>query len=165
MDATADTVIQAGDVVAVAGRRDVLVSLIGAAAEEVDDRELLAVPVEGVDVYVTSKEVDGQDARRAGQTVLRRAASSCARSPAERPRPTSRSCRTRRCNRGDILTLVGRTQDMSAATKALGYPDRADRRRRRGLHRRGDRHRRPARRARLQGRRRAAHAVHLRRRA
>ena len=30
MDATADTVIQAGDVVAVAGRRDVLVNLIGA---------------------------------------------------------------------------------------------------------------------------------------
>src|SRR6516162_11571907 len=38
MDATADTVIQAGDVVAVAGRREVLVNLIGTAAEEVDDR-------------------------------------------------------------------------------------------------------------------------------
>ena len=32
MDATADTVIEAGDVVAVAGRRDVLISLIGAGA-------------------------------------------------------------------------------------------------------------------------------------
>ena len=30
MDATADTVIQEGDIVAVAGRRDVLVNLIGA---------------------------------------------------------------------------------------------------------------------------------------
>ena len=30
------------------------------AAEEVDDRELLAVPAEGVDVYVTSKDVDGK---------------------------------------------------------------------------------------------------------
>ena len=30
MDATADTVIQAGDIVAVAGRRDVLVKLVGA---------------------------------------------------------------------------------------------------------------------------------------
>ena len=60
MDATADTVIQAGDIVAVAGRREVLVNLIGATAEEVDDRELLAVPIEGVDVYVTSKDVDGK---------------------------------------------------------------------------------------------------------
>jgi len=50
MDALADTVIQPNDIVAVAGRREVLVNLIGAAAEEVDDRELLAVPVEGVDV-------------------------------------------------------------------------------------------------------------------
>src|ERR1700759_4264546 len=60
MDATADTVIHAGDVVAVAGRRDVLVQLIGEQAEEVDDRELLAMPIEGVDVYVTSKNVDGK---------------------------------------------------------------------------------------------------------
>src|SRR5271167_2997584 len=59
-DATADTVIHAGDIVAVAGRRDVLVNLIGEQAEEVDDRELLAVPIEGVDVYVTSKEADGK---------------------------------------------------------------------------------------------------------
>ena len=27
--------------------------------------------------------------------------------------------------RGDIVTLVGRTQDIAAATKTLGYPDRA----------------------------------------
>jgi putative transport protein len=60
LDATAETIIQAGDVLAIAGRRDVLVNLIGAAAEEVDDRELLAVPIEGVDVYVTSKDVDGK---------------------------------------------------------------------------------------------------------
>src|ERR1700743_1966437 len=59
-DATADTVIHAGDIVAVAGRRDVLVQLIGEQAAEVDDRELLAMPIEGVDVYVTSKDVDGK---------------------------------------------------------------------------------------------------------
>src|SRR5579872_4844568 len=42
IDATAETVINAGDTVAVAGRRDVLVQLIGEQAQEVDDRELLA---------------------------------------------------------------------------------------------------------------------------
>src|SRR5689334_283068 len=60
MDATTDTIIQPGDVVAVAGRRNVLVNLIGTSAEELDDRELLAVPIEGMDVYVTSGEVDGR---------------------------------------------------------------------------------------------------------
>jgi len=57
LDATADTVIHAGDILAVAGRRDVLVSLLGAGAEEVDDRELLAVPIEGVDVYVPTRRL------------------------------------------------------------------------------------------------------------
>ncbi len=124
MDATADVVIQAGDVVAVAGRRDVLVNLIGAAAEEVDDRELLAVPVEGVDVYLTSKEADGKTLEE------------LAKAPAARGvflRKITRGATATdipilpqtRLHRGDIVTLVGRTQDINAATKMLGYPDRA----------------------------------------
>ena len=103
MDATADTVIQAGDVVAVAGRRDVLVNLIGTEAEEVDDRELLAVPVEGVDVYVSNKEVDGKTLAELAKSPGR-AACFCERSLAERPRPTFQFCRTRSCN-GAILLL------------------------------------------------------------
>src|SRR5688572_9655155 len=59
-DANADTVIQAGDVVAVAGSRDVLVKMLGAQAHEVEDQELLAMPVEGVDVLVSNKAVDGK---------------------------------------------------------------------------------------------------------
>jgi putative transport protein len=124
MDATADTVIQVGDVVAVAGRRDVLVNLIGTAAEEVDDRELLAVPIEGVDVYVTSKEVDGKTLAE------------LANSPGARGVFLRRIIRgatatnipilpDTQLQRGDIVTLVGRTQDVAATTKMLGYPDRA----------------------------------------
>ena len=126
IDATADTVIQAGDIVAVAGRRDVLVeSDRRRQREEVDDRELLAVPIEGVDVYVTSKEVDGKTLAELAHVCRERAACSCGRSPAARPQPISRFCRTRKLQRGDIVTLVGRTQDIAAATKMLGYPDRA----------------------------------------
>jgi putative transport protein len=124
MDATADTVIQAGDVVAVAGRRDVLVSLIGAGAEEVDDRELLAVPAEGLDIYVTSKEVDGK-------TLVELANSPGARGVFLR-KITRGAVATEipilpntQIYRGDIVTLVGRTQDLAAATKMLGVPDRA----------------------------------------
>jgi len=124
LDATTDAVIHAGDIVAVAGRREVLVNLVGAAAEEVNDRELLAVPIEGVDVYVTSKDVDGK-------TLAELAT-----------RPTARGVFLRRIvrgatateipilartklQRGDIVTLVGRTPDVSASTRMLGYPDRA----------------------------------------
>jgi putative transport protein len=124
IDATADVVIQPGDVVAVAGRREVLVNLIGSAAEEVDDRELLGVPVEGVDVYVTSKDVDGKTLAE------------LAKSPEARGvflRKITRGATATdipilpetQLQRGDIVTLVGRTQDINAATKMLGYPDRA----------------------------------------
>src|SRR5437762_14322029 len=44
-----------------AGEREVLVNVLGTATQEVEDGELLAVPVEGIDVLVTNKEVDGKD--------------------------------------------------------------------------------------------------------
>ena len=52
-----------GDVVAVAGAREALVSVLGADAEEVEDRELLAMPVEGVDVLCHQQGGRRQDAR------------------------------------------------------------------------------------------------------
>ena len=123
IDATADAAIHAGDIVAVAGRRDVLVKLIGEQAEEVDDRELLAVPIEGVDVYVTNKNVDGKTLEE------------LAREPSARGVFLRRITRGAiaveipilpgtKINRGDIVTLVGRTPDVAAATKMLGRPDR-----------------------------------------
>jgi putative transport protein len=123
IEATADTKIQAGDVVAVAGRRDVLVNLIGPAAEEVDDRELLAVPIQGVDVYVTSKEVDGK-------TLAELAHSPSARGVFLRKITRGATATdipilpNTEIQRGDILTVVGRTPDVAAATKLLGVLDR-----------------------------------------
>ena len=124
IDATAESIIQAGDVVAIAGRREVLVNVIGAAAEEVDDRELLAVPVEGVDVYVTDKEVDGK-------TLAELATSPGVRGVFLRKITRGATATdipilpNTQLQRGDIVTLVGRTQDITAATKMLGHPDRA----------------------------------------
>jgi putative transport protein len=123
-DATSETVIQAGDVVAVAGRREVLVNLIGSAAEEVDDRELLAVPIEGVDVYVTSKEVDGKTLAELAKypgargVFLRKITRGATATNIPILAETQ-------LHRGDIATIVGRTPDVAATTKLLGYPDRA----------------------------------------
>ena len=122
-DATADTVLREGDVVAVAGARDVLVKVIGETAKEVDDPELLAVPVEGVDVYVTNKAVDGKTlvevARLPGaRGVFLRKITRGATATSIPILPNTQ------INRGDILTIVGRTQDTTAATKMLGVADR-----------------------------------------
>ncbi|MDM9622407.1 aspartate-alanine antiporter [Rhizobium sp. S96] len=121
-DATADTVIAAGDIVAVAGRREVLVDLIGSVADEVDDRELLAVPADGVDVFVTNKDVDGKTlaelaTRPASRGVFLRKIVRGATATEIPILPNTK------IHRGDILTIVGRTQDTAAATRDLGRPD------------------------------------------
>jgi putative transport protein len=124
MEATGDAVIEAGDIVAVAGRRDVLISLVGKGAEEVDDRELLAVPAEGVDVYVTSKEADGKTLAELAKLPVARGIflRKITRGVTATDIPILADTKV---YRGDILNLVGRTQDLAAATKAFGYADRA----------------------------------------
>ena len=55
-----DLVLQAGDVIAVSGRREVLVETIGLGRQEVEDHELLDMPVTVVDVLLTNKELAGR---------------------------------------------------------------------------------------------------------
>jgi putative transport protein len=123
-DATADTVLKEGDVVAVVGAREVLVKALGAGAEEVEDPELLNVPVQGVDVYVTNKAIDGK-------TLLELSKMPAARGVFLRKITRGATATTipilpnTQIQRGDILTLVGRTQDTNATTKLLGVVDRA----------------------------------------
>lgn len=142
-EATADTVLQESDVVAVAGSREALVSVIGERAKmvaaagsrdsftklasdttiEVDDPELLSVPVEGVDIYVTNKEVDGKTlaelAQRPGaRGVFLRKITRGATATTIPILPNTQ------IDRGDIVTLVGRTQDIAVASKMLGVMDR-----------------------------------------
>jgi putative transport protein len=123
LDATSDVVVQDGDVVAIVGRRDVLVDLVGQAAQEINDRELQAVPIEGLDVYVTAKDVDGKTlVELAGQPWARGVfLRKITRGATATDIPILAGTQVQR---GDILTLVGRTLDVAKATKALGYPDK-----------------------------------------
>ncbi len=56
---TATAVLEAGDTVAVLGRTEVLVKVLGRAAE-VPDPDLLDIPVASFDLYVTSKLIAGK---------------------------------------------------------------------------------------------------------
>lgn len=122
-DATADTVLHEGDVLAVAGAREVLFRVIGEGGNEVEDAELLSVPVEGVDAYVTNKAVDGKTLTELAQlpgsrgVFLRKITRGATATSMPILPNTKIYC-------GDILTLVGRTQDTSAAAKLLGVVDR-----------------------------------------
>jgi putative transport protein len=123
-DATTETVLQGGDIVAVAGARDVLVNVLGANAEEVEDRELLAVPVDGVDVLVTNKAIDGKTLNDLVQMpesrgVFLRKILRGATATVIPILPTTT------IQRGDLFTIAGRTEDINRAIKLLGVPDRA----------------------------------------
>lgn len=123
-DATTDTILQEGDIVAIAGPREVLVNLIGQAAEEVEDAELLDVRAEGVDVYVTSKDVDGKTLAEISQMPQARGV--FLRKIVRGATATSIPILANTViHRGDILTIVGRTQDVTAVGKVIGHPDRA----------------------------------------
>ncbi len=124
MEATSDTTFCEGDIVAVAGRREVLVHLIGSNAQEVNDRELLAVPIEGLDVYVTNKKVDGKTLAELANWPTARGffLRKIVRGATATDIPILANTQLQR---GDIVTIVGRAPDVAIGTKMLGHPDRA----------------------------------------
>lgn len=117
-----DTRLEAGDIVSIAGVRGTLRSLFRTGAEEVEDAELLAIPTEGVDIVVTKRACDGRtlaDLARMKSTHgifltrIRRGSSG-----AEIPILPQTEI-----HRGDILTVVGRSQQIRAATNIIGRAD------------------------------------------
>ena len=134
-EATADTVLREGDVVALAGAREVLVNALGRAKaaaaggvaveapKEVDDPELLHMPIEGIDIYVTNKEVDGKTLAELAQLPAARGVflRKITRGAVATSIPILPNTKV---YRGDILDVVGRTEDTAAVTKLLGVPDR-----------------------------------------
>jgi putative transport protein len=54
-------VLQEGDVIAVSGPRQVIVELVGLRGEEVEDRDLLDIPVTAADILLMNSELAGRD--------------------------------------------------------------------------------------------------------
>jgi putative transport protein len=117
-----DTVLRAGDVVAISGRREALVTLLGG-AEEVDDRELLDVPVEAVDVLITSKALDGRELAEVAREPFTRGVylNSVRRGSAAVSIPVLPGTKL---NRGDILRVAGSSANVETFVRAVGYADR-----------------------------------------
>jgi putative transport protein len=123
-EATSDMVLQPGDVVSVVGVRDQIIALLGYASKEVDDPELISAPIEGVDVYISNKEVEGKTLAELGSLPGARGVyvRSIKRGFGETPIPVLGDTTLQR---GDVVKLVGRTEDTTVAAKALGVVDRA----------------------------------------
>jgi putative transport protein len=117
-----ETVFKPGDVVAVSGRRDILVNVLGQGAE-VDDAELLDVPVEAVDVLITNKDFDGRTLAEAADKPFARGVflNSIRRGSAAVNIPVLPQTKI---NRGDILRVAGTKASIDRFVAAAGFADR-----------------------------------------
>lgn len=121
IDAEGDTVLEPGDIVSISGPREALVEKVEALVPEVQDRELLDMPVTKVDVFVRSKAANGKTLRELAELPYTRGVylRKITRSMVEIPiLPETEILR------GDILTLAGSARHVDAAVAALGYADR-----------------------------------------
>jgi putative transport protein len=125
LDADETTTVLAGDTLAITGRRDLLVARLEEqklGIREVDDKALLDIPAEVLDVVVTHADVDGRTlADLASEDAVR---SVFLRRLVRAGTPVAFFPGTE-VQRGDVLTLVGPTRRIAAAVARLGIPDRA----------------------------------------
>jgi putative transport protein len=123
-DPDENTIVQAGDTLAITGRRELLVDRLDEqrlGVLEVDDRGLLDIPGEVLDVVVTGAGIDGR-------TLADLASEEAARGVFLRkivrsgtPVPVFPATRV---HRGDVVTLVGPARRVATAAERIGVPDR-----------------------------------------
>ena len=117
-----DTVLEAGDVVAVSGRREFVVTRLPGSLE-VEDRELLDVPAEAVDVVLTKKAFEGKTLQELSTQQFARGVypSRLTRGAVGVQIPVLPHTKL---YRGDILRVSGTRANVDRAVAALGYADR-----------------------------------------
>jgi putative transport protein len=109
--------INPGDIVAVSGPRETLVNLLGPRSEEVEDRELLDVPISIADVLLTSRELKGRSIEDVAKVSWARSLYLRALSRGGQAIPLAPGIIL---ERGDILHVVGPETVVSSAAKRIG---------------------------------------------
>jgi putative transport protein len=116
--------LQEGDVVAVSGPRTTLVEVLeapGSGLREVDDRELLDLPSEVVDIVVTNKALDGRTLAQLGQDEISRGVFL---RRITRAGTTLAVLPDTKVHRGDVLTVAGSAASTARVAATFGIADR-----------------------------------------
>ncbi len=120
-DAVPSTVLMLGDIVAISGPRPYLVEHVDRILTEVEDRSILDIAVEQIDVFVRNKQHAGQTLRELADQPLTRGIylRKIMRNLVEIPiLPGTEVLR------GDVLTVQGSQTHLNALVKAIGHADR-----------------------------------------
>ncbi|MGX1742178.1 aspartate-alanine antiporter [Bosea sp. NPDC055353] len=120
-DQTSDHRTLAGDVIAVMARFEVHAARGDIIGAEVSDPELLDIPLEALDVIVTSRKIDGKSLAEITEDQFARGVflAKLTRSGIAMP-----VIPTTRLNRGDVMSLMGPMSEVERVATAIGYPDR-----------------------------------------
>jgi putative transport protein len=117
LDTRPDLMLEAGDVVALEARREVLIEFLGPEISEVEDKELLDIAALSLDVYVAGREIVGRSVAELAQSPMARGVflRRIMRGGLEVPiGPETR------LERGDIITLIGTEKNVEAAAAHAG---------------------------------------------
>ncbi len=122
VDFDESTILAAGDIVAVSARKEAMVQLEDG-HEEVEDRELLEIPSEKVDVVVTKKAHAGRTIMELAQEKFARGVylGKITRGATSVDIPILPKTKI---YRGDILSIIGTRTHTDAVSRAIGYADR-----------------------------------------
>ncbi|BCP55170.1 putative transporter [Kaistia sp. 32K] len=117
LEATPELRIEAGDVVAVSGRRETLVEVLDPRGEEVEDRELLDIPVAAVEVLLTRRDLAGRNLDGLAKSSWARSLYLAGITRGGQDIPLGPGVAL---ERGDILRLIGPAPVVSQAAKRIG---------------------------------------------
>ncbi|MGH2414385.1 MAG: TrkA C-terminal domain-containing protein, partial [Microcystaceae cyanobacterium] len=123
IDFTPTTQLQAGDIVAVSGPIDSLISILETQMDEVADGELLNIPVEQVNVVLTRKAYANRTIAELAQRDFARGIYliKIVRGATSVNIPILPQTQL---HRGDVITLSGTRKHTDRLIKEIGYPDR-----------------------------------------
>ena len=123
IEAAPGLILQPGDVVAVSGPREALVTLLGDGPQEVEDRQLLDVPVAIVQVLLTNRDLIGRTLAEVARGEWARSLYLRAITRGGEDVPVAPGITL---ERGDVLHLVGPETIVSQAASRVGSHHHAD---------------------------------------
>jgi len=120
MDVTPETILKTNDVIAIGGHQRVLLDHARPALQEVDDPELLNLPVVSADLVLTDSQYAGRPLEVLAHKLAAREIFLLKLRRAGRELPFMRETRI---ERGDVLTVTGRQHEIARVAGRLGYAE------------------------------------------
>ncbi|TWB04619.1 aspartate-alanine antiporter [Bradyrhizobium stylosanthis] len=117
LEADPGTVLAAGDLIALSAPREVIIALVSPRADEVEDRELLDIPLISADVILINPKLAGTTLEAASRESWARALYLRSLSRGDQQIPVGAGVVLQR---GDLLRIVGPEPIVQTAAKSIG---------------------------------------------